>query len=247
MNNALTNIWTVFKRELKSHFNSMLAYVFIIIFVVLAMVMTFLFGRFLERGDASLESQFFFWHPWLFMLLGPAVGMRLWSEENRTGTVELLLTMPIATWHAILGKFLAACTVIFLALFATFPIVITLFTLGDPDVGPIFVGYLASFLVAATYVAVTCAVSAFTRSLVTCLVVSVAICLSLTLLGFPMTTDFFADYNTVLASFLSLSSPMGHFLEMIRGVVTLNDVVFYASIIGFCLFLTSVVIRSKRA
>lgn len=248
MNSAFGNIFIIFKRELSGHFNSMLAYVFMFIFVALSMLMAFFFGGFIEYQQASLAQSFFFWHPWLFMFLGPAVGMRLWSEENRSGTIELLLTMPVAPWHAIVGKFLAAAAVIFMAIVMTFPIVITVGFLGDPDWGPIWTGYLASFLVAISCVAVTCAVSAFTRSLVACLVVSVALCFALTLIGFSRTTEILTDHlGGGVAGFLAGFSVMKHFQEMTRGVVTLQNIVFYLSLIGFCLFITSVVIRTKRS
>ena len=248
MNSSIKNIFIVFKRELAGHFNSMLAYVFICMFVVLSMVMAFFFGGFIENQQATLAQSFFLWHPWLFMILPPAVGMRLWSEENRTGTVELLLTMPVAPWYAIVGKYLAAVAVIFLAILGTFPIVLTVERLGDPDWGPIWTGYLGSFLVASAGVAITCAVSAFTRSLVTCLVVSVVLCFALTLIGFSRTTDVLSDHiGGTMAGFFAGFSVMKHHTEMLRGVVTLQNMVFFASMIGFCLFVTSIVIRSRRS
>ncbi len=248
MNSAFRNILTIYKRELAGHFNSILAYVLIFVFALLSMAMGFVLGAFLDRGDASLASSFLMWHPWLFLLIGPALGMRLWSEEHRTGTIELLLTMPVTPWQAILAKFLASCTVILAALAMTFPVVITVCYLGDPDVGAIFTGYVASFLVASSMVAIACVVSAFTRSLVACLVVSFAICFILTLIGFDPITQAISDlWGGTFAEAVSRLSLMSHFQDMTRGVIYLNNIVYFASLIGFCLFVTSVVIRSKRS
>ena len=249
MKGAFRNIWIVYKRELKSHFNTMLAYVFIVIFVALVMALMFLIADFFNpnRQDAALAGPFFSWHPWLFIILAPAVGMRLWSDEHRTGTIELLLTMPIAPWHAIMGKYLAALSVIAFALLGTFPAVITVAYLGDPDNGAIWAGYIASLLLAAGCLAITCAVSAFTRSLISSLVVSVALCFVLILIGSTPATVFITDVvSGGFAEFIASFSMMSHFEDMVRGVISLNNFVFYVSLIGFCLFLTSTIINTKR-
>src|SRR6478736_8020314 len=128
----MKNVYTLFKREFFGYFNSPVAYVILVIFVLTVQGFTFSFGGFLEQGDASLRMPFFMWHPWILLVLGPAVGMRLWSEEHRLGTLELLMTMPISPWQGILGKFLAAAVVWAIALFLTFPIVVTVFYLGNP-------------------------------------------------------------------------------------------------------------------
>jgi len=252
----MKNIWVIFKREVAAYFATPLAYVFIFIFLFLAMSLCFIWGRFLEGEDASLDYAFFQFHPWLFMILGPAIGMRLWSEEHRQGTIELLLTMPISTWQAITGKFLAACVVVLAALAMTFPIVITVNTLGDPDTGKIWSGYLGSFFVGCSTIAITCCVSAFTRSQVTCLVVSVAICFFLTLLGSPQLLEFLRNVSTAgfldtlrqsaveVADGLSL---MSHANKLFSGVFRFDAFVYFLSIILFSLFATSVVIRAKRA
>ncbi len=247
---ALRNIWIVFKRELKAQFNSMLAYVFVVIFVVLSMALTFWFRNFFDPNaqDASLEFSYFMWPAWLLMFLAPAVGMRLWSEEHRTGTIELLLTMPVATWHAIVGKFLAGLAVITIAVAASFPIVITVAYLGDPDNGTVWGGYLATFFYGAACLAITCAVSALTRSVVACLIISVTICFVLLLIAVPPVQDYFSDVLGGGASeAISSFSMFSHYNEMKRGVVSLPNLVFYLSMVGFCLFATSVVIKSKRA
>src|SRR5262245_26245236 len=163
MNSSVTNIKTITKRELSAYFASPVAYVFIVIFLLLAGFFTFMAGGFFERNQASLVS-FFLWHPWLYLFLVPAVGMRLWSEERRMGTIELLLTMPITAWQAIVGKFLASWTFLALALVCTFPVVLTVNYLGNPDNGPIFCAYLGSLLMAGAYLAISCMTSALTRN-----------------------------------------------------------------------------------
>src|SRR6266478_1749606 len=163
--NALANIKTITKRELAAYFSSPLAYIFIVIFLLLSGFFAFAVRPTLfDRGEASLSATFFFWHPWFYLFLVPAVGMRLWAEERRLGTMELLLTMPITAWQAILGKFLASWLFLALALLLTFPIVITVSYLGDPDLGPILCGYVGSLLLAGGYLAISCMTSAMTRN-----------------------------------------------------------------------------------
>src|SRR5260221_5539354 len=151
---AWTNIRTITKRELAGYFASPVAYVFIVIFLLLTGFFTFMLGGFFERNDASLVS-FFLWHPWLYLFLVPAVGMRLWSEERRQGTMELLLTMPITAWQAIVGKFLASWLFLALALALTFPVIMTVNYLGRPDNAVIFGAYIGSLLLAGAYVAIS--------------------------------------------------------------------------------------------
>src|SRR5271170_2535362 len=187
--NSLANIKTITKRELSGYFSSPVAYVFIVIFLLLMGFFTFMAGGFFERGQASLDASFFLWHPWLYLFLVPAVGMRLWAEERRVGTLELLLTMPITAWQAIVGKFLASWIFLFLALFLTFPVVITVNYLGSPDNGVILGGYVGSFLMAGAYLAISCMTSAMTRNQVVSFILSVVVCLFLVLCGFPPVTD----------------------------------------------------------
>src|SRR3954470_4214554 len=182
--NAWTNIKAIMKRELGGYFTSPIAYVFLVIFLLLTGFFTFTVGNFFERGEASLVS-FFTWHPWLYLFLVPAVGMRLWSEERRLGTLDLLLTMPITTWQAIVGKFLASWLFLALALALTFPVVMTVNYLGTPDNGVIFCGYIGSWLMAGAYLAISCITSAMTRTQVVSFIVSVVVCLFLILAGFP--------------------------------------------------------------
>src|SRR5881392_3764601 len=187
--NAWWNIRAIAKRELGGYFASPVAYVFIVIFLLLCGFFTFMLGGFFERREASLVS-FFLWHPWLYLFLVPAVGMRLWSEERRLGTMELLLTMPITTWQAIVGKFLASWLFLALALALTFPVIISVNYLGSPDNGVIFGSYVGCLLMAGGYLAVSCMTSAITRNQVVSFILSVVGCLFLILAGFPPVTEF---------------------------------------------------------
>jgi ABC-2 type transport system permease protein len=242
------NILTIFKREVAAYFNSILAWVFISIFVLLSMSLCFIFGGYIEGGDTSLSGPFFFWHPWVWMVLAPAIGMRLWSEERRLGTIELMLTMPVSPWQAIAAKFLAASSIVALSLLCTFPIVWTAGYLGDPDYGTIFCGYVASFLVGCSCLAITCAISAMTRSQVACFVIAVAISFLLVVIGFGPVVGFVTDWaGTWLSSLMSPFSLMTHFDELKKGILVFKDLVFFLGLITFCLFLTSVLVRLKRS
>lgn len=240
----------VFKREFFSYFNSPVAYVILVIFLLAAQGFAFFFGGFLEGDDAALSRPFFMWHPWIYMVLAPAVGMRLWSEEQRLGTMELLMTMPISPWQSILGKYFAAATVWFIALFLTFPIVLTVFWLGEPDPGPILTAYTASYLYAIGCLAVTCAVSAFTRSQVICFIISVAICLVLTLFGMQ---QIIAAVVKAFPSFEGLVHAIAymcfltHFYDMSKGLLVLKDILYFVSVISVSLLVTSYALQSRRA
>ena len=244
---AWTNIKAIVKRELGGYFTSPIAYVFLVIFLLLTGFFTFTVGSFFERGEASLVS-FFTWHPWLYLFLVPAAGMRLWSEERRLGTMELLLTMPVTTWQAIVGKFAASWLFLALALALTFPVVVTVNWLGNPDNGVIIAGYVGSALLAGAYLAISCMTSATTRNQVISFIVSVMICLFLILAGFTPVTDLLVRWaNPVFVQTIAAFSVMTHFEGFQRGVLDLRDVVFFASVIGFALFTTGVIVRSHRA
>jgi ABC-2 type transport system permease protein len=243
---SLRNIWTITKRELVGYFNSPVAYVFIVIFLLMNGFFTFMLGNYFQRGEANLNS-FFMWHPWLYLFLVPAAGMRLWSEERRVGTLELLLTMPISAWQAIIGKFLACWLFLALALALTFPVVLTTMYLGDPDLGSIVAGYVGSLLLAGAYLAVTVMTSAMTRNQVISFILSVVICFFLILAGWEPVTELMVRWApdwlvTTVASF----SVMPHFAQFQRGLVDFRDILFFGSVIGFCLFCTSVVLRGLR-
>ena len=243
----MKNVWVIAKRELGAYFTSPVAYVFLVIFLLLTGFFTFTAGNFFERGEASLAA-FFAWHPWLYLVLVPAVGMRLWAEERRSGTIELLLTMPVATWQAILGKFLASWIFLAVALLLTFPAVITVNLLGDPDNGIIFAGYFGSLLLAGAYLAVSCMTSAMTRNQVVAFILSVVICLFLILAGFNPVTDLLTRWAPpAFVDTVAAFSVVTHFDAFQRGVIDAKDLIFFLSVIGFALFATGVVIRSHRA
>jgi ABC-2 type transport system permease protein len=245
--NSWANIKAVMKRELGGYFTSPIAYVFLVIFLLLTGFFTFTVGNFFERGEASLVS-FFTWHPWLYLFLVPAVGMRLWSEERRLGTLELLLTLPITAWQAIVGKFLASWLFLALALVLTFPVIITVNWLGDPDNGVIVAGYVGSLMLAGAYLAISCMTSAMTRNQVISFILSVMICLFLILAGYTPVTDLLTRWaNPVVVQGIAAFSVMTHFEAFQRGVLDTRDVIFFASVIGFALFATGVIIRNQRA
>jgi len=247
MKGAWSNVWTIVKRELVGYFDSPVAYVFIVIYLLLAGFFTFTFGAFFDRGEASLTA-FFMWMPWLLLFLVPALGMRLWSEERRSGTIELLLTFPVTPWQAILGKFLASWIFIAIAMALTFPVWITVNWLGDPDNGVILAGYLGSWLLAGAYLAVSCLTSAITRNQVVSFILSVVICFGLVVAGFAPVTDLLARWAAPwLVEAVAGFSVLTHFDGFQKGVIDSRDFVFLASVIGFALFVTGVILRGHRA
>ena len=240
-------IWTIAKRELGAYFTSPVAYVFLVIFLLLTGFFTFTAGSFFERGEASLAA-FFGWHPWLFLVLVPAVGMRVWAEERRSGTIELLLTMPIAPWQAIVAKFLASWAFLAVALVLTFPAVITVNLLGEPDNGIIVAGYLGSFLLAGTYLAITCMTSAMTRNQVVALILAVVVCLFLILAGFNPVTDLLARWGSpAFVDTVAAFSVVTHYDGFQRGVIDARALVYFLSVSGFTLFATGIIIRGHRS
>jgi len=244
---ATRPIWVIIRRELASTFTSPVAYVFLVIFLLLNGFFTFTAGGFFERGEASLAS-FFMWHPWLYLVLVPAVGMRVWAEERRAGTLELLLTMPIEAWQAIVAKFLASWIFLAVALALTFPAVVTVNELGDPDNGMILTGYLGSLLLAGAYLAITCMTSAMTRNQVVAFIVSVVLCLFLILAGFNPITDLLTRWaSPAFVDAVAGFSVMTHFDGFQKGVIAVRDLVFFLSVIGFALFVTGVILRNHRA
>jgi ABC-2 type transport system permease protein len=246
--NSWANIKAIAKRELGAYFTSPLAYVFIVIFLLLCGFFTFMIGGFFERGEASLVRPFFDWHPWFYLFLVPAVGMRLWAEERRVGTLELLLTMPVTPWQAIVGKFLASWLFLALALFLTFPVVITVNYLGDPDNGVIFCAYVGSWLMAGAYLAISCLTSAMTRAQVVSFIIAVVVCFFLILCGFPPVVRFLEGWaSPAFVDFVASFSVITHFEGFQKGVLDSRDVLFFLSVIGFSLFSTGVVLRGHRA
>lgn len=247
MKGFLKNSRGIIKRELAGYFGSPVAYVFIVIFLLLSGFFTFSVSNFYEQGQADLRS-FFVWHPWIFLFLVPAVGMRLWADERQTGTIELILTLPVTLTEVILGKFLAAWLFLGLALLLTFPLVLTVVYLGDPDLGAIFSSYLGSFLLAGAYLSVGSMTSSLTRNQVISFILSVVICLFLVLAGWRPVTDVLSGWAPrwlvdVIAGF----SFMPHYASMERGVLDLRDLLYYFSVMFFMLFSNGVVLQNRRA
>lgn len=247
MNSSADHIRAIAKRELASYFTSPVAYVFLVIFLLMTGFFTFAVSNFFERGEANL-SPFFFWHPWLYLVLVPAIGMRLWSEERRSGTMELLLTMPVNAWEAILAKFLASWLFLAIALALTFPVVVTVNVLGDPDNGQIAAGYCGSLLLSGAYLALTCITSAMTRNQVIAFILAVVSCLFLILAGFNPVTDMLTRWaSPALVEAVAAFSVITHYDSFQKGVLDVRDILYFMSVIGFALFATSVIIRNHRA
>ena len=223
----MSPVSAVMRRELRSFFVTPMAWVFLVIFLVLAGILTFYTGDFYERGQADLQP-FFVMHPWLYLILVPAVTMRMWAEEAKGGTLELLLTLPLTLWQAMLGKFLAAWLFIGLALALTFPIWLTVNYLGAPDNGAIFAGYLGSWLMAGSFVAIGACLSALTRSQVVAFVLTAVVCVLLILAGQPQVMDFFSGaLPQRLVNALAYLSMLRHFEAIARGVLDLRDLAYF--------------------
>ena len=241
----MTGWFPVFRRELGGYFATPVAYVFLIIFLILAGISTFQLGGFFQTGQADL-SAFFRFHPWLYLFLIPALSMRLWAEERKSGTIELLLTLPVSPAGAVVGKYLAAWIFTAVALLLTVPLWVTVNRLGDPDNGAIFTGYLGSLLMAGGFLAIGSAVSAATKSQVIAFVISVVLCFAMLLLGFGAVQDFFAGWvpEPVLDT-MSTFSFLTQFDMLSRGVIEARSVVFFASLIA-CLLVANVVLVDLR-
>ncbi len=243
----MNQIFSIFKREFTGYFATPIAYVFLAIFVFLSGIFTFYMGNFFDRGQADLQP-FFQFHPWLYLFLIPALAMRLWSEERRGGTIELLLTLPVTIPQAVLGKFLAAWAFSGIALLLTFPLWITVNYLGDPDNGVIIASYLGSLLMAGAFLAIGACVSSLTRNQVIAFVSSAVVCLGFVLSGFPLVLEFFAAWAPdFLVQAVSSFSFLSHFTAISEGVIELRDIVFFISLIVFWLFVNTVVIDLKKA
>jgi ABC-2 type transport system permease protein len=239
-------IYVIAKRELKGYFTSPVAYVFIVIFLVLSGFFTFNVSGFYESGQADLRP-FFVWHPWLFLFLIPSVAMRLWAEERRSGTLEILLTLPVTVGQAVVAKFLAAWVFIGIALALTFPLVWTVLYLGDPDVGMIMAGYLGSFLLAGAYLAVGSFSSALSRSQVIGFIIAVVLCLFFVLAGWPPVTSALSQWapDSVVRLVANLGF-MPHYDAIQRGVIDSRDLLYYVSFIVFMLVANAALLNLRR-
>jgi ABC-2 type transport system permease protein len=242
----MRNILIIARRELGGYFATPVASVFIVIFLVLQGALTFNLGNFLDRNQADLQP-FFAFLPWVFLLLVPAVTMRLWAEERRLGTIELLLTLPITRAQAVLGKFLAAWAFCTIALLLTFPFVITVNVLGRPDNGVIACGYLGALLVAGAFLAIGSALSAATKNQVIAFVLAVAVCFVFAVASYSLVTDFLGTHSPVLSEIALRIGVLDRFQDFTRGIISLRDIIYFASFIGFFLFLNTVILEQRGA
>ncbi len=246
-NSGLWPALTVMRRELSGYFSTPVAWVFIVIFLVMSGTFTFYIGSFFERGIADL-APFFQFHPWLYLFLVPAIAMRLWAEERRSGTIELLLTLPVTTGQAVLGKFLAAWLFIGLALALTFPVWLTVNYLGEPDNGVVAAGYIGSWLMAGGFLAIGSCMSAVTRNQVVAFILSVAVCFGFMLSGLPMVMNLFTGWAPqALLDVIADFSFLAHFAAISKGVIDLRDLVYFGLVITFWLLANTIVLELKKA
>lgn len=243
----MKNVGIIMRRELASYFTTPVAYVFIVIFLVLAGAFTFYLGGFFERGQADLLP-FFNFHPWLYLFLVPALSMRLWSEERKSGSIELLMTLPLRRSEAVLGKFLAAWLFTGIALALTFPIWLTVNYLGAPDNGAILTGYLGSLLMAGGFLAIGACISATTRNQVIAFILTVVVCFAFLLAGFPLVLDLFSGWAPgFLVDAIASLSFLTHFESLSRGVIELRDLLYFVLVIGTWLTANAIVLDIKKA
>ena len=243
----MNEMMAIMRRELRSYFLTPVAYVFIVIFLVLTSTFTFYLGGFYERSQADL-APFFNFHPWLYLFLVPALSMRLWAEERKSGSIELLMTLPVEIWQAVAGKFLAAWAFTGLALALTFPIWITVNYLGDPDNGAIVAAYIGSLLMAGGFLAVGSCISAATKNQVIAFILAVVACFLLLLAGFPLVLDVFSAWAPqALVDAIASLSFLTHFANISKGVIDLRDLVYFGLLIGVMLYANAIVLQLKKA
>jgi ABC-2 type transport system permease protein len=243
----MRNVAIILRRELVSYFATPLAYIFILIYLVLANLFTFYLGGFYERGQADLLP-FFGYQPWLYLFLIPAICMKLWSEERKSGSIELLMTLPVTLWEAVLGKFLAAWIFTAGAIALTFPLWITVNYLGSPDNGAIFAAYLGSVLLAGGFLAVGSCMSALTRNQIVAFILAVVVSFLFLVAGFPIVLDLFRSWlpQALLDAIGSLSF-LTHYESIQKGVIDIRDLLYFAMLIGFFLWATSSVLDLRKA
>lgn len=241
------NIKSIFRREFASYFATPLALVFIVFFLMLAAGFAFQFGKFYERGQADL-APFFSFHPWLYLFLMSAISMRLWAEERKSGSIELLMTLPVTTWQAVIGEYLAAWAFAGVALALTFPMWITVNYLGSPDNGAILAGYIGSWLMAGAFLAIGACMSAATRNQVIAFIFTVVICFGFLLSGYPIVLDLVSGWAPrVLVDALASLSFYTHFEAISKGVIDLRDLLYFGTVIGAWLAATTIVLDLKKA
>jgi ABC-2 type transport system permease protein len=242
----MSHAFAIMRRELRSYFATPVAYVFIVIFVALSAALTFYLGGFLQRQEATLEA-FFLFHPWLYLLLIPAVSMRLWAEERKTGTIELILTLPLSTAAAVVGKFLAAWLFVAVALAATLPMWLTVNILGDPDNGVIAGSYAGSLLMAGAFLAIGSCMSALTRNQVVAFILAATVCFLFTMSGLDLVLDAVRSVlPAAVAQVVASLSVLDHFGGVTKGVIEARSIVFFVSMIFFWLFATTVAVDTRK-
>lgn len=243
----MSALWVVAKREWKAYFATPLAYVFLVVFLMLCGFATFELGSFYQRNQADLAA-FFAYHPWLYLFLVPAIAMRIWAEERKSGSIELLLTLPLTLRSTVLAKFLAAWLFIALALVLTFPLWLTVNYLGEPDNGVILAAYVGSWLMAGAFLAIGCCLSAASKSQVIAFVLTVSVCFLFVLLGLPqLLASLAAVLPQALVDAIAQLSLLTHFDAISRGVLDLRDLLFYLLFIACWLSATAIVIEQKKA
>ncbi len=243
----MLKIYVVTKREISAYFMTPVAYVFLIIFLAAIGAFTFFLGGFFTRGQADLQS-FFSFHPWLYLFLIPAIGMRLWAEERKSGTIELLMTLPISTFEVVLGKFLAAWIFCLIALILTFPIWITVNVLGEPDNGVIIASYIASWLMAGAFISLVSCISALTKNQVIAFIVSVAVGFIFLMAGVDIVLGFFRFWAPDwLVSIISSLSILSNFQQITKGVIDLREVIFFISMVGIFIFINKAIVEIKKS
>ena len=241
------NIWVLFKRELQGYFSTPIAYVFIVIFLLLNGIFTFYFGQFFSRGQADLLP-FFNFHPWIYMVFIPAISMRLWAEERKSGSIELLFTLPITTAQAVCSKFLSAWFFTGISLSLTFPIWIAVNYLGVPDNKVVIASYIGSFLMAGGFLAIGSCISALTKNQVIAFIVTLLVCLVVNLSGFPVVIDQLDGWMpSVIIDTIRSFSFLTNFDAITKGLIDLKSIIYFASVIVLWLFANSVLIEVKKA
>ncbi|MDC0228092.1 ABC transporter permease [Alphaproteobacteria bacterium] len=247
MNNYLNKTYIILDRELKGYFRTPLASIFLLVFLALSSGMTFFLGRFFERDQADLTA-FFSWHPWLFLVLMPAIGMRLWAEERRSGTIELLITLPVTNTQLVVGKFLASWIFTLIALILTMPIWITVNYLGDPDNNVILISYVGSWFMAGAFLALTSCLSILTKNQVIAFIISSIICFILIMAGFNLVLSAVRSWSpNWITETISTMSFLSHFTRIQMGVFDLSTLVFFISMIILCLWINVQLVQVKKA
>ena len=243
----MNGLLSIYKREFTSYFVTPVAYVFIVIFLFMTGVFTFYLGAFYESNQADLEP-FFRFHPWLYLFLIPAISMRLWSDERKSGTIELLMTLPVSTTDTVVAKYLAAWSFTAIALSLTFPMWITVNYLGNPDNTVVLASYIGSLIMAGGFLAIGSCISALTKSQVISFVISVVICFMFILSGFPMVLDLFESWapQAVVDAVASFSF-LTHFTSIKKGVIDIRDLIYFAALITFWLYVNIIIIENKKA